>query len=350
METSKYFHQNSGPRLWWLLILLATIVAVIIAYGDRLGGLDGGTVTPPPVVTPPSTTADWQVYANEQFGFEVKYPPGWRLATFPIDPAAPVFNIYKASEMAAPVRPLTHFDSATHVSIFPHGLPTEGVVGDSQISTVPFAVPTRVARDFLLEDKTPWATFAGLYIQNTSPNFVPEDAGFIWAGLKVDNLMEECTRNGVVVSEAQCDVMTGDQITRRGSVSAADRATQEEILASFRWLERPLADPARDLIHVITPKARQKVVSPLTITGEARGQWFFEASFPVKLVDLQGNEIAVTHAEAQGEWTTTDFVPFQSTLNFTVPVGVSEGVLVLQKDNPSGLSEHDAQFIIPVTF
>ena len=345
METSKYSHQNSGPRLWWLLILLAVIVAIIVAYGDRLGGLNDGTITPPLTPDPPSVTSDWQVYANEQFGFEVKYPPGWRLATFPIDPAAPVFNIYKSSEMAAPVRPLTHFDSATHVSIFPHGLPTEGVSGQTQVSQVPFSIPTRTARDFVLADDSIWATFVGLYIQNISQNFVPTNAAFVWAGLKVDNLVEECRLNRAVMSLEKCDVMAGDEIIRHGSVSAADRHVQENIMSSFRWL-----DPMRDLVHVTLPKAGQKISSPLTISGTARGQWFFEASFPIKLIDLEGNEIAVSHAEAQGEWMTTNFVAYQSTLNFTVPPGVDRGVLVLQKDNPSGLPEHDAQFIIPVTF
>ena len=105
-----------------------------------------------------------------------------------------------------------------------------------------------------------------------------------------------------------------------------------------------------DLICVSTPRPNQTISSPLVLEGEARGVWFFEASFPIKLIDLEGNEIAVSHAEAQGEWMTTNFVAYQSTLNFTVPPGVDRGVLVLQKDNPSGLPEHDAQFIIPVTF
>src|ERR1700746_2179249 len=43
------------------------------------------------------------------------------------------------------------------------------------------------------------------------------------------------------------------------------------------------------------------VTSPLTITGKAKG-WYFEASFPVKLLDGQGNVLASGPAQAQGDW------------------------------------------------
>jgi hypothetical protein len=92
-----------------------------------------------------------------------------------------------------------------------------------------------------------------------------------------------------------------------------------------------------------------KVASPLTVTGEARGNWYFEASFPVKLLDANGNEIVVSYAQAQGEWMTEDFVPFMSTLTFAAP-STPTGTLVLQKDNPSGLPENDNSVSVPVTF
>jgi hypothetical protein len=90
------------------------------------------------------------------------------------------------------------------------------------------------------------------------------------------------------------------------------------------------------------------VISPLTVIGRARGTWFFEASFPVKLLDADGNEIAVGIAQAQDDWMTENYVSFQATLTFTTQA--SNGTLVLQKDNPSGLPEHDAEVRVPVRF
>jgi len=104
-----------------------------------------------------------------------------------------------------------------------------------------------------------------------------------------------------------------------------------------------------DLIVVDDPQLNQPVVSPLIIKGKARGSWFFEAVFPVKLLDSNGNLLAVGFAQAKGEWMIEDFVLFESTLQFTSPTSES-GVLILEKDNPSGLPENFDQLIVPVLF
>lgn len=101
-------------------------------------------------------------------------------------------------------------------------------------------------------------------------------------------------------------------------------------------------------IRVETPKANTKVTSPLVVRGEARGTWYFEASFPAKLLDEKGNVIAQTPAQAKGEWMTENFVPFEAVLTFTATSG--KGTLVLERDNPSGLPQNDAQVRIPVTW
>ncbi|MDP3696626.1 MAG: Gmad2 immunoglobulin-like domain-containing protein [Candidatus Taylorbacteria bacterium] len=104
-----------------------------------------------------------------------------------------------------------------------------------------------------------------------------------------------------------------------------------------------------DLIRINEPVPDQTVKSPLSVSGEARGYWFFEASFPIRVYDANGKEIGVAVAQAQGEWMTDDFVPFQATLNFKKPA-TATGTLVLEKDNPSGLPEHDAELRVPVSF
>mgnify|MGYP000305287555 CR=1 FL=1 len=85
------------------------------------------------------------------------------------------------------------------------------------------------------------------------------------------------------------------------------------------------------------------------MSGEARGTWYFEASFPVKLLDGNGKVLAAIPAQAKSDWMTTDFVPFTGTLTFENPK-TPTGTLVFQKDNPSGLPQHDASMNIPVRF
>ena len=74
-----------------------------------------------------------------------------------------------------------------------------------------------------------------------------------------------------------------------------------------------------DLIVLDSPLPGEVVASPLIVTGKARGTWYFEASFPVTLTDWDGRIIAEVPAQAQGEWMTTEYVPFVATLTFENP-------------------------------
>ncbi|MCX6789602.1 MAG: GerMN domain-containing protein [Candidatus Gribaldobacteria bacterium] len=102
-----------------------------------------------------------------------------------------------------------------------------------------------------------------------------------------------------------------------------------------------------DVIKITKPLANEMVSSPLDIQGEARGTWYFEASFPVKILDLKGNEIATGIAQAKSDWMTESYVPFEVKLDFLV-VADTDAVLVLKKDNPSGLPANDDQLEIPI--
>ncbi|MBX4210404.1 hypothetical protein KW783_00330 [Candidatus Parcubacteria bacterium] len=104
-----------------------------------------------------------------------------------------------------------------------------------------------------------------------------------------------------------------------------------------------------NLIRVTFPQPNALITSPVTVTGEARGTWFFEASFPVKLLDANGKVLAQSPAQAQSDWQTPNFVPFKVTLTYSVPE-TATGTLVLMKDNPSDLPQNDDQIVIPVTF
>ena len=108
--------------------------------------------------------------------------------------------------------------------------------------------------------------------------------------------------------------------------------------------------PKPEAIEVAFPKPNNEIVSPLTVTGQARGTWFFEASFPVVLTDWDGKIIASGIATAKEDWMTENFVPFEATLTFTKPAYKNNGFLILKKDNPSGLPEFDQAYEIPISF
>lgn len=80
----------------------------------------------------------------------------------------------------------------------------------------------------------------------------------------------------------------------------------------------------------------------LSISGEARGMWYFEASFPVE-IKIGTTTIATGIAEAQSDWMTEDFVPFEVEIEYGDEYSGEAATIILKKDNPSGLSENDAQ-------
>jgi len=108
-------------------------------------------------------------------------------------------------------------------------------------------------------------------------------------------------------------------------------------------------DNMYDEIRVFEPNPSQAIKSPLSIRGEAKGTWFFEATFPVSLVDGEGNIIATGFVTAQDEWMTEEFVTFAGTLEFEKPK-VHSGVLILRNDNPSGLPQYDKEYQVPINF
>ena len=105
-----------------------------------------------------------------------------------------------------------------------------------------------------------------------------------------------------------------------------------------------------DMIRLDSPRPNALVKSPLLIDGEARGTWYFEASFVVTLTDANGKTVARGLAEAQSEWMTEDFVQFKSGLSFNTMPETETGYLILEKENPSGEARFDDELKIPVRF
>lgn len=108
------------------------------------------------------------------------------------------------------------------------------------------------------------------------------------------------------------------------------------------------ANATPELIDVDAPIPGATLTShTFSITGKAKGTWYFEGSFPVEVRDLKGALIANSIAKAEGEWMTTNAVPF--TASVTIPQAYTGGVMVILKnDNPSGMPENDRSISFPV--
>lgn len=105
--------------------------------------------------------------------------------------------------------------------------------------------------------------------------------------------------------------------------------------------------PTNGNIIVYSPQMGQAVKSPITLEGQAKGFWYFEASFPVKLFDENGKEVGATTVQAQGDWMTENFVPFKGELSYN-SIATTTGMLVFERDNPSGLPQNIEEYRVPV--
>lgn len=104
-----------------------------------------------------------------------------------------------------------------------------------------------------------------------------------------------------------------------------------------------------NLIEIDVPDVNAVISSPVTVSGKARGPWYFEASFPVQILDANGKQLGQAPVQAKGEWMTEEFVPFEGKITFSKPL-TQTGFVVFHKDNPSGLSENQQEVRIPVRF
>ena len=104
-----------------------------------------------------------------------------------------------------------------------------------------------------------------------------------------------------------------------------------------------------DTLKIDQPAIGATIKSPLTVTGEATGRWYFEASFPIEIVSPDGIQLGQSFVQAQDDWMTENLVPFEGQIIFNSQ-DYTEGFLVFHRDNPSGLPEFDASEQIPVKF
>ena len=102
-------------------------------------------------------------------------------------------------------------------------------------------------------------------------------------------------------------------------------------------------------VEVTSPTANTTVSSPLNVSGSVPGNWSFEASFPVVLLDANRKVIVQEPATLSGDWMTEELVPFMAMLQFS-GVSTKTGYLVLERNNASGLPENDDRVEIPIKF
>ncbi len=110
----------------------------------------------------------------------------------------------------------------------------------------------------------------------------------------------------------------------------------------------PPPEQANSAMKITAPRANETVTAPFIVSGNAPGGWFFEASFPIRIVDQNNKLLATTVAHPLSSWMSSDPIAFEAAFDFIVAT-TTEATMVFNNDNPSGLPENDREFSMPIT-
>ncbi len=160
-----------------------------------------------------------------------------------------------------------------------------------------------------------------------------------WQHGKVSNLNNELSQQNSKISDLNQQVSSLSSQINKACQSSPSPTCAGYSYASLKGVS----------IMVFSPAKNSTVSSPVVVIGEVPGNWSFEAEFPIKLIDSSGAIVSQTPAHLIGNWQTSALVPFSAQLTYTGNTS-GTGSLVLQKDNPSGLTKNEDSLTIPIKF
>jgi hypothetical protein len=132
-----------------------------------------------------------------------------------------------------------------------------------------------------------------------------------------------------------------EPITKETSTQQNTPATVSKTVTSAKGVTIELDDWPKDSV----------LTGSQTITGKVPGSWSFEGEFPIDVVYEGDIGLPGATAKLQGNWMTTNMVPFTATLTFDERTMESDDVaIMLRNANPSGLPENDDSVRIPIHF
>ena len=172
----------------------------------------------------------WNTYVNKEYGFKIDFPRDWKLFE-DFERLSPIINIYKSRFDSKP--PYDHFSNINVVAIFPRGVETEVLIGETVISEIEIDANTDSILDYVLSDDQVWATYI-TFLDLESPW---KSWGSVWARAEIIDVEFACENNGKPVLIEECNPFEGDQFVRSGEVNQEIVNIQKEILESFSFLE-----------------------------------------------------------------------------------------------------------------
>lgn len=212
-----------NKKVIWTAVILLTLILVAVANPFSKDGLDK-TVGD---IKTSSENTEWQTYTNEALNFSIDLPSNWHVYE-ELNTGSPVVNIYKKQPGITP--PFDHFSRNPHVSIYPNGIPKEGIVGASEPVV---KEGDKKITNFVLDNKQIWATMINF---SEHPD-TWKDWGFVWARNSVSDYEEKCFSGSTEVTVYECNIFDGDEIRRFGEVDEVTREIELKMIESFKFIK-----------------------------------------------------------------------------------------------------------------
>ncbi len=180
-------------KLLWIIVVIVLAIGGFVIFSPEKSS---------PVVQPQQSAL--KEYSNDTYGITLPYPNDW-LATSTVQYGlTPIINVYKPTAASTPP-PYIHHNNVTNVSIFPAGVPTEGLIAPTrQLDFDPGFNATNSIM-FVLENGKPFAA----YIQPVDKPSGWQEFGFIWARVYIPDLTSRCVdANDRETAADRCDPLT----------------------------------------------------------------------------------------------------------------------------------------------
>lgn len=285
----------------------------------------------------------WNIYTSLEYDFSFEYPSGWIVATGTLKTGDPAITTFPATENSTSTI-YSLQDTASHVSVYPQGIATEGIIAETKASDVVVSVQQASSKDYVLTTGRQWATMTtfDVYPQSWS------DYGFLFARVVVEEEELVYMRGDTEIEQYEFDPVMGDHIERSGFVDSTLRKIEEEILRSFVFTDREttVSMVEEKKIRLENPIAGEFVSNPLTVRGEIPREWYIENNFLIRLETDSGEVVTESLITITEEWNEEEYLPFEVSLIFEETMATS-GRLILGEDNPI---KNEKKLIIPVLF
>lgn len=298
------------------------------------------TITTTPLNTPTPTptldTANWKTYSLPQYGYEFKYPSN--------------LKVYSETESFVNLTYIPVCDPLVRSCLY---IPSEMFAGTNfKGAGLGVLITKATTADRCQPDNlNPAHTDLGNKVINKI-SYHLYNRGSAAAGNQAGET------NYYTFQNQQCYLITSTFTTDSsdlnvpgGKIKSITPSEKEEfnqliekVLTTFKF------SPITNQSTITTPLSNAIIKSPLTVKGTVPQGWMFEGVFSIKLLDQNRKPIALAQGKEIIPGSSYGTLPIEFTSSITFQTNATQGYLVLDKDNPSGLPEKNESFEIPIRF